>query len=37
VPAPPPTKPDVRMHGTTGLPETLEKAAGVVQDVLHKE
>lgn len=37
VPAPPPTRPDVRFHGTTGRPETLEKAAGAVRDALHKE
>ncbi|PZR52186.1 manganese catalase family protein [Xylanimonas oleitrophica] len=37
VPMPPPTKPDVRFHGTTERPGTLEKAAGAVQDALHKE
>jgi len=34
---PPPTKPDVRFHGTTGMPGVVEKAAGVVQDALKKE
>jgi Mn-containing catalase len=34
---PPPTKPDVRFHGTTELPGSLEKAAGVVQDAMRKE
>jgi Mn-containing catalase len=34
---PPPTKPDVRFHGTTGLPGAVEKAAGAVQDALKKE
>ena len=37
VSAPPPTKPDVRLHGTTGRPESVEKAMGAVQDALHKE
>ncbi len=34
---PPPTKPDVRLHGTTGRPGSVEKAAGVVKDALGKE
>ncbi len=34
---PPPTRPDARFYGTTDLPNTVEKIAGKVQDVLHKE
>jgi len=34
---PPPTHPDARFYGTTELPNIVEKAAGVVQDKLHKE
>ncbi len=37
VPMPPPTHPDSRFYGTTELPNTMEKMAGKVQDVLHKE
>lgn len=36
-PIPPPTHPDSRLYGTTELPNTLEKVAGKVQDVLHRE
>ena len=34
---PPPTHPDARFYGTTELPNAVEKAAGAVQDKLHKE
>jgi Mn-containing catalase len=34
---PPPTHPDVRLYGTTELPNVVEKTAGLVQDTLHKE
>jgi Mn-containing catalase len=37
VPMPPPTHPDSRFFGTTELPNLVEKAAGAVQDKLHKE
>src|SRR4051812_24713012 len=37
VPMPPPTHPDSRFYGTTELPNPLEKAAGAIQDKLHKE
>ncbi|KQX06905.1 MULTISPECIES: manganese catalase family protein [unclassified Leifsonia] len=37
VPMPPPTHPDSRLYGTTELPNIVEKAAGRVQDALHKE
>ncbi|HEV7948275.1 MAG TPA: manganese catalase family protein [Glaciihabitans sp.] len=37
VPMPPPTKPDSRFYGTTGVPNIVEKAAGAVQDKLKKE
>ncbi len=37
VPMPPPTHPDSRFYGTTELPNLAEKAAGRVQDKLHKE
>jgi Mn-containing catalase len=37
VPMPPPTHPDSRFYGTTELPNTMEKAAGAVQDALKKE
>jgi Mn-containing catalase len=37
VPMPPPTHPDSRFYGTTELPNTVEKAAGAVQDKLKKE
>jgi Mn-containing catalase len=37
VPMPPPTHPDSRFYGTTELPNIVEKAAGTVQDKLHKE
>lgn len=37
VPMPPPTHPDARFYGTTELPNVVEKAAGAVQDKLHKE
>ena len=36
-PMPPPTHPDARFYGTTELPNTVEKAAGSVQDKLKKE
>ncbi|MFR9806799.1 manganese catalase family protein [Pseudonocardia sp. RS010] len=36
-PMPPPTHPDSRFYGTTELPNTMEKAAGLAQDTLHKE
>jgi len=34
---PPPTHPDSRLFGTTELPNTMERMASKVQDVLHKE
>jgi hypothetical protein len=34
---PPPTKLDVRLHGTTGRPESVEQAVGAVQGALGKE
>jgi Mn-containing catalase len=37
VPMPPPTHPDARFYGTTELPNVVEKAAGAMQDKLHKE
>ncbi|HEV7957551.1 MAG: manganese catalase [Microbacteriaceae bacterium] len=37
VPMPPPTHPDSRFYGTTELPNTMEKAAGTIQDKLKKE
>ncbi|GAA4693149.1 manganese catalase family protein [Pseudonocardia yuanmonensis] len=37
VPMPPPTHPDSRFYGTTELPNTMEKAAGLAQDKLNKE
>ena len=37
VPMPAPTHPDVRLYGTTELPNAVEKAAGAVQDTLGKE
>jgi Mn-containing catalase len=37
VPVPPPTHPDARFYGTTELPNVVEKAAGAMQDKLHKE
>ena len=37
VPMPPPTHPDARLYGTTDVPNPVEKAAGLVQDKLHKE
>jgi Mn-containing catalase len=37
VPMPPPTRPDARFYGTTDIPNTMEKIAGKVQDVLHRE
>jgi Mn-containing catalase len=36
-PMPPPTHPDSRFYGTTELPNTMEKAAGRIQDALKKE
>jgi Mn-containing catalase len=36
-PMPPPTRPDSRFYGTTDIPNTVEKVAGVAQDKLHKE
>jgi Mn-containing catalase len=36
-PMPPPTHPDSRFYGTTELPNVVEKAAGKVQDLLHRE
>ena len=37
VPMPPVTHPDARFYGTTELPNTVEKVAGLAQDALHKE
>lgn len=37
VPMPPPTNLDARFYGTTELPNVMEKAAGTLQDKLHKE
>jgi Mn-containing catalase len=37
VPMPPPTRPDARLYGTTDVPNVVEKVAGKVQDLLHKE
>src|SRR3954471_14819505 len=37
VPMPPPTHPDARFYGTTDLPNTVEKLAGLAQDKLNKE
>jgi Mn-containing catalase len=37
VPMPPPTHPDARFYGTTEIPNIVEKAAGKIQDVLHRE
>lgn len=37
VPMPEPTRPDARLYGTTDLPNAVEKAAGTVQDKLHRE
>jgi Mn-containing catalase len=37
VPMPPPTHPDSRLYGTTEIPNIVEKAAGKIQDVLHRE
>jgi Mn-containing catalase len=34
---PPPTRPDSRLYGTTDAPNKVEKIAGKVQDMLHKE
>lgn len=36
-PMPPPTHPDSRLYGTTELPDSMEKAAGLAQDKLKKE
>ena len=36
-PMPKPTHPDSRIFGTTELPNIVEKAAGQIQDKLHKE
>ncbi|WP_043497570.1 manganese catalase family protein [Georgenia sp. SUBG003] len=36
-PMPPPTHPDARMYGTTEVPNVVEKAAGTIQDRLHRE
>ncbi|CEA09437.1 putative manganese catalase [Arthrobacter saudimassiliensis] len=36
-PMPDVTRPDARYYGTTDLPNTMEKAAGVVQDKMKKE
>lgn len=36
-PMPSPTHPDARIYGTTELPNTVEKAAGAVQDKLKRE
>jgi Mn-containing catalase len=36
-PMPPPTHPDSRFYGSTELPNTMEKVAGVAQDKLKKE
>ena len=35
-PFPPITHPDSRLYGTTELPNTMEKMAGVAQDKMHK-
>ena len=37
VPMPPPTRPDARIYGTTDVPNVVEKVAGKVQDLLHRE
>jgi len=37
VPMSPPTHPDSRLYGTTEIPNIVEKAAGKIQDVLHRE
>jgi Mn-containing catalase len=37
VPMAPPTRPDARFYGTTDVPNVVEKAAGTIQDKLHKE
>jgi Mn-containing catalase len=37
VPMPPPTRPDARTYGTTDVPNVVEKVAGKVQDMLHRE
>jgi Mn-containing catalase len=37
VPMPPPTHPDSRLYGTTEIPNIVEKAAGKIQDMLHRE
>ncbi|GAB3288373.1 manganese catalase [Pseudoclavibacter terrae] len=37
VPMPPPTVPDERFYGTTPLPNTMEKVAGVVKDTFSKK
>jgi Mn-containing catalase len=36
-PMPPPTHPDSRYYGTTELPNTMEKVAGLAQDKLNRE
>jgi Mn-containing catalase len=36
-PMPPPTHPDSRLYGTTELPNTMEKLAGLAQDKLNVE
>ncbi len=36
-PMPPPTRPDARIYGTTDVPNVVEKAAGTIQDKLHRE
>jgi Mn-containing catalase len=36
-PMPPPTRPDARLYGTTDMPDAVEKAAGTIQDKLHRE
>lgn len=36
-PYPPPTSPDVRLHGTSPIPAPVATVAGTVQDALHME
>jgi Mn-containing catalase len=37
MPMPPPTHPDVRFHGTTEVPDAVEKVAGRLRDTLKRE
>ena len=34
---PPPTTPDPRLYGTSGKPDSMEKAKALVKDELHEE